>query len=170
MPRALVFLLLVAVLALLLWWARAKPKATALRGSLSVVPKGSAFPPKGDSTMEFEKLDFQSDKDDALLTLNPNGPIDGTPAWSGTIAVLGGEPQDVGSLLEVEPGGMRAILRIPSGQTFEAHIEAKADVDNPATPDVESVAQEFHLAGAHSKASDLGGSVGTVTKGAGFPA
>lgn len=148
-------------------------KATTLRGRASDIRKGAAFP-IGDGNMQVEKLDYKNDTEDALMTLSPDGPTDSPPTWSGmfnTTEADGSVTQtDVGDALEVSGDGKRAILRLPTDvQAFDATIVATAPVDKSDTTEVETISSVFHLAGEHSKATDLGGGASSVAKGAGFP-
>lgn len=116
---------------------------------------------------QLEKLDYASDKVDALLKTNPDGKLDGPPAWTG---INNADQSNIDNLIEASPDGKMAIVRLPvDTNQFDFTITAKADVDDPSTPDVESVSTTYHIAGEHSKATDLGGSLDSVAKGAGFP-
>ena len=120
-----------------------------------------------------EKLDYKSDLNDALLTLSPDGPIDAAGVtWTGTNNADPANPVDLGSLIEPDPAGthLRAIVRLPTdAQAFDFTVTATAGIDDPATPDIETINSVFHLAGEHSKATDLGGTAGTVAKGGPLP-
>lgn len=137
------------------------PKATTLGGEASAIPKGSQPP------MNTEKLDYASDKQDALLTLSPDGKLDSPPTWSG---VNNADQSEVP--IEMHPNGknLQGIVRLPTDvDSFDFTVKAKAPVDDPATPDIEEVTAEFHIAGSHSKATDLTPAADSVAKGAGFP-
>ena len=118
-----------------------------------------------------EKLDYESDLVDALLNLSPNGRVNSL-TWGGSFNTPDGSggtiSTPVGDALVVHPSGKPAILRLPTGP-FDAMIQATLDVDKPATPEVETIVQEFHLAGTHSLATDPGGALGTIPKGGDFP-
>ena len=136
------------------------PKATFVGGAASAIPKGAAM-------SQVEKLDYKSDLEDALLVDSPNGPVDGVSRWAGTDNADG---SDLGPRLEVETGGHRAIARLPTdAASFDFTVTETYDVDNPQTPEIETISTTYHLGGVHSKATDPGGAASALVKGAGFP-
>lgn len=141
----------------------APPKAHDLGGSASTLsPKGSPFP-RRPPVAQVTKLDYKSDLEDALLTLSPDGPLDGPPTWSA-------QDQDGAAVpVEVDTNSLRAIVRLPTdAAVFDFTVTATAAVDDPRTPEIETISSTFHIAGSHSKALDLGGTAGTITKGGSF--
>lgn len=119
---------------------------------------------------QVEKLDYQSDLEDALLTLAPDGPLDpGGVTWTG---VNNADNSDLGAAIEADPAGdhTRAIVRLPVDVgTFDFTVTATASVDKADTTEVETISSTFHIAGAHSKATELGGTATAISKGSGLP-
>lgn len=122
------------------------------------------------------KNDYENDTQDALLTLNPDGPIDSIDGWTAVWLVPNPDTgemteEDADNSLEINPNDPKmAILRLPADkQNFSARVVATATADKKSTPEVEKLTQVFELSGEHSLATDLGGSAGSVTKGGGFP-
>lgn len=120
---------------------------------------------------DISKLDYKSDLEDALLTESADGPVDGgSRTWTG---VNDADGSDLGAAIEIESAdgnAKRAIVRLPVDvNMFSFTVVEEGGVDDAATPEVEKLRKVYHLAGEHSKATDLGGAAGSITKGSGFP-
>lgn len=91
------------------------------------------------------------DKVDVVMTLTPNGPLDGVPTWT----------NNGNGTLAVADGGLSATLVHPD-ETGVIDVHVEAAVDNPDTPEIEVVSADFTGSWSHSKATDLGASASLV--------
>lgn len=96
------------------------------------------------------------DKAGLKFTLSPDGALDSAPSWSI-------DPPDIGVGLTPAEDGLSATLFVDN-DVASFTVTAQAPVDNPSTPDLESVSESFTGSFSHSKATSLGGSFEEIVR------